>query len=140
MFNTKNLKTQTAAVAASPPLETEVELITSEKVLSQGMMSIRDLIAPASLRVQPDHLELNGLFTRTFFTVDYPRYINVGWFAPIINLSATMDVAMYFYPVASSVVLNQLKKKVGNLEAQLAQDQEKVAAPHPLRETALPDI
>ncbi len=139
MFNTQKIKTQTTAPAVPPP-ETEVELITSEKVLSQGMMSIRDLIAPASLRVQPDHLELNGLFTRTFFTVDYPRYINVGWFAPIINLSATMDVAMYFYPVSSSVVLNQLKKKVGNLEAQLAQDQEKGAARDPLRETALRDI
>jgi type IV secretory pathway VirB4 component len=47
---------------------------------------------------------------------------------------------MFFYPVASSIVLNQLKKKVGNLEAQLIEDQEKGAPRDPLRETALRDI
>jgi len=125
---------------AIPPRASETEIITSEKVLTQGMVAIRDLIAPASLRVQSDHLELNGQFVRTFFVVDYPRYINVGWFAPIINLSSTMDIAMYFYPVSSAVVLNQLKKKVGNLEAQLVQDQEKGAPRDPMRETALRDI
>ena len=104
------------------------------------MVAIRDLIARASLRVLPDHLELNGQWVRTFFVVDYPRYINVGWFSPITNLSATMDIAMYFYPVAAEVVLNQLKKKVGNLEAQLIQDQEKGAPRDPMRETALRDI
>lgn len=122
------------------PAVSESEVITSEKVLTQGMVAVRDLIAPASLRVQPDHLELNGQFIRSFFVVDYPRYVNVGWFAPIINLSSTMDIGMYFYPVSSNIVLNQLKKKVGNLEAQLIQDQEKGAPRDPVRETALRDI
>ncbi|MEK7164562.1 MAG: DUF87 domain-containing protein, partial [Patescibacteria group bacterium] len=140
MFDTKNIKIQPAGSSATPPSLNEAEVITSEKVLSQGMVAIRDLIAPASLRVLPDHLELNGQWVRTFFVVDYPRYINVGWFSPITNLSATMDIAMYFYPVAAEVVLNQLKKKVGNLEAQLIQDQEKGAPRDPMRETALRDI
>ena len=38
------------------------------------------------------------------------------------------------------MVLNQLKKKVGNLEAQIMSDAEKGAARDPLRETALRDI
>ncbi|MEK7125735.1 MAG: hypothetical protein AAB880_02345, partial [Patescibacteria group bacterium] len=140
MIDPSKIKTQTAPPPAAAPIANEGEVITSEKVLAQGMVAIRDLIAPASLRVLPDHLELNGQWVRTFFVVDYPRYINVGWFSPITNLSATMDIAMYFYPVAAEVVLNQLKKKVGNLEAQLIQDQEKGAPRDPMRETALRDI
>lgn len=141
MFDTKKIKTQTMPTSSmAQPMGNETEIITSEKVLSQGMVAVRDLIAPASLRVQPDHLELNGQLVRTFFVVDYPRYINVGWFTPITNLSSTMDIAMFFYPIAAPVILNQLKKKVGNLEAQLIEDQQKGAPRDPLRETALRDI
>jgi type IV secretory pathway VirB4 component len=122
------------------PKETDTQLITEEKVLSEGSVAIKDLIAPASLRVQSDHMELNGHWVRSFFVVNYPRYINVGWFAPVINFSATMDVGMYYYPVASDVILNDLKKKVGGLEAQLIADHEKGAPRDPLRETALRDI
>ncbi|MBI2636769.1 MAG: conjugal transfer protein TraC, partial [Parcubacteria group bacterium] len=118
----------------------EFELIVSEKTLAQGEAGIRDVIAPASMRIQPDHLELNGLHTRTLFVTTFPRYISVGWFSPIINLSATMDIALFFYPVSSDLILNQLKKKVGNLEAQLIEDKEKGAPRDPLRETALRDI
>jgi len=119
---------------------TDSEYITSEKALAEGSVAIRDLISPASMQIQSDHIELNGRYVRTFFVMNYPRYINVGWFSSMINLSATMDIGMFFYPVASSIVLNQLKKKVGNLEAQLIQDQEKGAPRDPVRETALRDI
>jgi len=122
------------------PSRPEAELITSEKVLAQGEVKIRDIIAPASMRVQADHLELNGLFVRTLFVTTFPRYITVGWFSPVINLSSTVDISLFFYPVSSDIILNQLKKKVGNLEAQLIEDKEKGAPRDPLRETALRDI
>jgi type IV secretory pathway VirB4 component len=64
----------------------------------------------------------------------------VGWFAPIINLNETFDVSMFFYPVKTSMILKQLKKKVGALEAQIMSDAEKGAPRDPIRETALKDI
>ncbi len=142
MFDIKDTKQKPAEEPKQEPSQStpSSEIITQEKVLTEGEVAVRDIIAPASLRVQADHLELNGLWVSTLFMANYPRYINVGWFSPVINLSATMDVGMFFYPVASSIVLNQLKKKVGNLEAQLIEDQEKGAPRDPLRETALRDI
>jgi type IV secretory pathway VirB4 component len=116
------------------------ELIEEEKSYRRGALSIKDLIAPASIEVSPDFLKLGSKFIRTIFVINYPRYISVGWFAPIINLNSTFDISMFFYPVESAVVLNQLKKKVGNLEAQIISDSEKGAARDPLRETALRDI
>lgn len=116
------------------------EIIDDEKVFRQGIISVRDIIAPAAIKVESNYLRLGSKFLRTLFVVSYPRYISVGWFAPIINLNTTFDISMFFYPVKSSIVLKQLKDKVGNIEAQIIADAEKGAARDPLRETALRDI
>ncbi len=142
MFNflNKNNKQNISQNQNSDSQEKESELIESEKILEQGEVALRDIIAPAAMRVRSDHLELNNMYVSTLFVTQYPRYVNVGWFSPIINFSSTMDIGMYFYPVSTDIILNQLKKKVGNLEAQLIEDREKGAPRDPLRETALQDI
>ncbi len=116
------------------------ELIEEEHAFSRGVLSVRDLISPASFKVNPNYLVLGQKFVRTIFVITYPRYISVGWFAPIVNLNEYFDVSMFFYPVKSSIILKQLKNRVGNLEAQIISDSEKGAPRDPIRETALRDI
>jgi len=116
------------------------EIIEEEIAYRRGILSVRDLIAPASLKVNPTFMQLGKKFLRTVFVVSYPRYIGVGWFAPIINLNYTFDISMFFYPVKSALILKQLKNRVGNLEAQIISDSDKGAPRDPLRETALRDI
>ncbi|MBI3572851.1 MAG: ATP-binding protein [Candidatus Kerfeldbacteria bacterium] len=118
----------------------EREVIQAERIYRQGVVTVRDLIAPAALKVDPSFIILNGRYLRTLFVMTYPRYISVGWFAPIINYNAPLDVSMFFYPISSDIILKQLKNKVGALEAQLSADVEKGAPRDPLRETALRDI
>src|SRR3989339_609676 len=81
------------------------EILEAEKVYREGVTSIKDLIAPASMRIEPRLIELNGRYLTTLFVVNYPRYISVGWFSPIINYNAPLDIAMFFYPVKSEVFL-----------------------------------
>lgn len=116
------------------------QLIEAERVYRAGVVSILDLIAPASLKVTSNYLELGGKFVRTIFVVSYPRYISVGWFAPVINLNVPLDIGMFFYPIDTDIILKQLKNKVGTLEAQILSDAEKGAPRDPVRETALRDI
>ncbi|MBI2984261.1 MAG: ATP-binding protein [Candidatus Kerfeldbacteria bacterium] len=118
----------------------ERALIEAERIYRRGVVTVRDLIAPAALKVDPTALILNGKYVRTLFVITYPRYISVGWFAPIINFNAPLDVAMFFYPIQSDIILKQLKNKVGALEAQLSADIQKGAPRDPMRETALRDI
>lgn len=115
-------------------------IIEEEKAFRRGVLSVRDLISPASLKAEAKHLLLGNKFVRTIFVIGYPRYISVGWFAPIINLNLTFDVSMFFYPVKSAIILKQLQNKVGSISAQIISDAEKGAARDPLRETALHDI
>ncbi len=121
-------------------IQSETELISEEQEYLRGEISIRDIIAPASMRVTPAFLELGSKFVRTLFVINYPRYISVGWFAPIINYNAMLDIAMFFYPIDSEIVLKQLRNKVGALEAQLVADAEKGAPRDPITETALHDV
>ncbi len=116
------------------------DIIEEEKAFRRGVLSVRDLISPASLKAEAKHLMLGNKFARTIFVIGYPRYISVGWFAPIINLNLTFDVSMFFYPVKSAIILKQLQNKVGSISAQIISDAEKGAARDPLRETALHDI
>lgn len=118
----------------------ERSTLEEARIYYRGVVSIKDIIAPASLQVTPSYLKVGDTFVRTIFVVTYPRYIAVGWFAPIVNLSVSLDIGMFFYPVESHIILKQLKKKVGNLEAQIMGDSEKGAPRDPIRETALRDV
>lgn len=140
-------KQETLAVPGAPPkpgkqvaLATERTALEEEKIYRKGVVSILDLIAPASMDVKPDMVILGSTYVRTIFVVTYPRYIGVGWSAPVINMPSTLDVGMFFYPIKAEVILKQLKKKVGALEAQILSDVEKGAPRDPIRETALRDI
>jgi len=152
MFDPKKIQQQEQAAATAAKQEAAAltaqeqaspaavkEAVEEERALRRGEINVRDIIAPAALEIKPNLIKLGDKFVRTIFVINYPRYISVGWFAPIINLNETFDVAMFFYPVPSGIILKQLKKKVGNLEAQIVSDAEKGAARDPIRETALRD-
>lgn len=121
-------------------LEQTIQSLEEEKAYRRGITSVKDLIAPASMRVTAHYVEINGKFARTIFVVGYPRYITIGWFAPIINMNNTLDISMFFYPVDITMVLKQLRNRVGAVEAQLNADVEKGAPRNPLLQAALQDM
>jgi len=121
-------------------LEVERIALEEERIYRRGVSSIKDLIAPSSMKVEPSFVRLGDVWVRTLFITTYPRYVSVGWASPIINLNAQMDVSMFFYPIKADVVLKQLKKKVGIVEAQITMDAESGKPRDPIAETALRDI
>ncbi|HBR80656.1 MAG: Type IV secretory pathway VirB4 component-like protein [Candidatus Uhrbacteria bacterium GW2011_GWE2_45_35] len=143
---TKKIISPPAAPAPKPlsPEEQKAVMekatLEEERVYRRGVVTVRDIIAPASFQVTPNHLLLSGIYSRTLFVITYPRYIGLGWSASIINLNKTFDLAMYFYPVKANIILKQLQKRVGYLEAGLSMDADKGKPRDPLRETALRDI
>jgi conjugal transfer ATP-binding protein TraC len=148
-FDLEQLKRQQATQAEAPkrpltPKEQkaleEKTTLEEERIYRRGTVSVRDLIAPAAFEVQPTHLMLGDIFVRTLFVTTYPRYVGIGWGAPIINYKGTIDVGMFFYPIAAPVILKQLRDKVGILEAQIVSDNETGKPRDPIRETALRDV
>ena len=139
MFEAKNIKVPVQNPAPVNEAKDKA-LLEAEKVFREGVVSIRDIIAPAALQIESGYLKLNNLYVRTLFVMTYPRYVTIGWFAPIINESLVLDIAMFFYPMDIPLVLKQLRNKVGTMTAQIMDDNEKGAPRDPIAETALQDI
>ncbi len=113
--------------------------IEEEMRYRKGLVALKDLVAPSAFQVEASFVRVGTKFVRTLFVVGYPRYINVGWFSPIINYSSTFDISMFFSPLQSPVVLKQLRDKVGRVEAEIYSAQEKGKPRDPAAETALRD-
>ena len=131
---------QKLAEAEKKKVLEEKELLIEEQKFRAGTVNIKDIISPAAMEVNPRMLKLGDKYVSTIFVTAYPRYLSVGWFAPIINMNQMLDVAMFFTPVDTEVILKQLKRRVANFEAELYANLEKGAPRDPILETALRDI
>ena len=116
------------------------DILKAEEIYKMGLVSIKDIIAPSAMQINPDHLKLNDKFVRTLFVFTYPRYLNMGWFSPIVNLNEELDIAFYITPVESEKILKTLKNKVGQIRSTISAQQEKGAVRDPMLETALGDV
>lgn len=110
-----------------------------EQEFLRGITTLRDIIAPSSLEIQAGHFRLGTRYARTIYVYGYPRQIYTGWLSPIINIDEVIDVSMFIYPVESQVILNNLRKKVGQLEASIAINQERGKVRDPGLEAAIQD-
>lgn len=110
-----------------------------EEAFLRGMTTLRDLIAPSSIEIHSSYFRLGTKYGRTLYVYGYPRQIYTGWLSPLINIDEVLDISMYVYPVESQVVLNNLRKKVTQLEASMAINNEKGRTRDPGLEAALMD-
>lgn len=121
-------------------ISADSKLAEVEKEFSEGLTTLKDLLAPSSLMFTNSHFEINGKFARTFFALAYPRFLSSNWLSFIINSESALDVSMFIYPVDSSIVMKKLKSKVGEIGSQIMVEQEKGLVRNPLLETAYHDV
>lgn len=106
-----------AAGEMSPAVQTKA-LQEAEK-FAKGLLNVRDVLAPSGLEVDFNHLQLGGQFYRVFFITGYPREVGANWLAPIINFSHPLDITMYYYPMDARDVLQNLRRKITEMETEL---------------------
>ncbi|RWZ78370.1 MAG: DUF87 domain-containing protein [Candidatus Microsaccharimonas sossegonensis] len=128
---------QTAVdVAAQQRAREQAEV---EQAFMKGVSTLRDLIAPSSIEIHSSYFRLGTKYGRTLYVYGYPRQIYTGWLSSLINIDEVLDVSMYVYPVDSQVVLNNLRKKVTQLEASTSINNEKGKTRDPALEAAIND-
>ncbi len=115
------------------------EQVEVEQAFLKGVSTLRDLIAPSSIEIHSSYFRLGTKYGRTLYVYGYPRQIYTGWLSPLINIDEVLDVSMYAYPVESQVVLNNLRKKVTQLEASASINSEKGKVRDPGLEAAIND-
>ena len=103
-------------------------------------ISIKDIIAPALVEIRQNYVKLGERFARSFFVFSYPRYLSAGWLSPAINLNYPVDISLHIHPSDSGVTLKRLRKKLTEIQAELAEREEKGLIRDPSLETAYKDI
>lgn len=124
------------AIAQNQRAQEEREV---QAAFQKGITALRDFIAPSSVEFNTSFFQIGTRFARTFYVYGYPRQVYTGWLSGMVNLDEIMDIAMYIYPVESRVVLDNLRKKVTQLEAGLQLDAEHGKIRDPAKQAAIQD-
>lgn len=134
--NKKKAQQQQASLLAQQQAREASEV---ESVLQKGITTLRDLVAPASLEFKSNYFNLSTRFCRTLYVYGYPRSIYTGWLSSIINLDEVLDISMFIYPVDSRVVMENLQRKVTQLEASMQINAEKGMVRDPAMQASYQD-
>ncbi|PJE63957.1 hypothetical protein COU89_00495 [Candidatus Roizmanbacteria bacterium CG10_big_fil_rev_8_21_14_0_10_45_7] len=81
------------------------------------MTSVGDIVAPSYVEVDFSHIMVDKHYYTTLFVVGYPRYVGPNWLNPLITFDHPLYISMYIYPTQSKIVLEDLKRKIGEMEA-----------------------
>jgi type IV secretory pathway VirB4 component len=136
MFFSKKNKTKKKK---NKPSISRGAVLESEKIYQKGIATVKDIIAPAALKINSNYLQVGEKFVKTLFVFTYPRYLQTSWLSPIINFDTAFDISMFVHPLESPTVLKNLKKTVTQIESQISINEEKNKVRDPILETALQD-
>ena len=111
-FAGKNKKNEDLGPAVSPPIQ----------ILATGTTNVKDIIAPEAIEVDWSDVKINDTYYRTLFVAGYPRFVNANWLSPLINFPHSLSISMFIYPVDGKGVIEDLRRKIAEMEAELQGD------------------
>lgn len=101
--------------------------------------SLVDAIAPKEIEIDFSYLRVDNHFYRSFFVSGYPRYVEPNWLEPLISFEHSLNISMFIYPSTSKNILDDLKRKIAEMEATIQTDMERGRAIDPAVQVALDD-
>ncbi|HPR10393.1 MAG TPA: DUF87 domain-containing protein [Candidatus Saccharibacteria bacterium] len=136
LFKKKKQQLDPVALAEQQRLQEQQEV---QAAFQKGVTALRDFIAPSSIEFSSSYFQIGTRFARTYYVFGYPRQIHTGWISSFVNIDEVVDLSLFIYPVESQVVLENLRKKVSQLEAGLQIDAEKGRVRDPGKQAAILD-
>lgn len=127
-FSFGGKKTDTTTIPGLPTSggtaagQENLQISPSLKTLGEGTTSVKDVIAPEAIEVDFSDIKINDTYYRTLFVAGYPRFVNANWLSPLINFPHSLSVSMFIYPVEGKGVIEDLRRKIAEMEAELAGD------------------
>jgi len=110
-----------------------------KKSFSEGLVSVKDIIAPSSLEVDFNYVRIDDKYYRTLFVSGYPRFVGMNWLSSLINFDWALSVSMYIYPTDGKAVLDDLRRKITEMEAELSTDIQRGRLVNPATQAKLED-
>ncbi|MCL4366142.1 ATP-binding protein [Patescibacteria group bacterium] len=110
-----------------------------KNVVTPPQLTLEDVLAPGEMEVDFSYFRIDNRFFRTYFVSNYPRFVEPNWLEPLISFDRSLLISMFIYPSQSQGVLDELKRKVAEMEATIQTDLERGRAIDPAVEVALED-
>lgn len=114
------------------------KIVNASAAVAQGM-NVLDVIASQSIEEDFDFIKINDVYYRTIFVGGYPRFVSPGWLEPVVNFDSSLDISFFIYPVDGKSVLDDLRRKIAEMEAEIATDIERGKVVDPSTQAKLED-
>ena len=111
----------------------------NQQQFAQGLVSVKDIIAPSAIEVDFDWIRINNHYYRTLFVVNYPRFVSANWLSSLINFDQSLDISMYIYPTEGKEILDDLRRKIAEMEAEISSDIQRGRVINPATKAKLED-
>ena len=108
-------------------------------ILKDGLVSLKDIIAPSFVEVDFNHIKVDAKYYRTLFVVGYPRYVSANWLQSLITYDHPLNISMYIYPSESRAILKELKHKIAEMQATIDTDMKAGKVVDPTVQVSLDD-
>lgn len=130
-------KTAIVTPATNPP--TQPVANPNQRDFTQGLVTTKDIIAPSSLEVDFNFIRIDNKYYRTLFVAAYPRFVGVNWLSSLINFDSSLNISMFIYPTEGKEVLDDLRRKITEMEAELSTDVQRGRLINPATQAKLED-
>ncbi|MEA1925833.1 MAG: ATP-binding protein [Patescibacteria group bacterium] len=124
----------------APKEESSEDLLEKERLYSEGLAKVLDLIAPSAVGVSSSYMQIGDVYCRTLFVAAYPRSLTIGWLNSVIGMDLPMDISMFIYPVDTGTILKKLRKKVTQIQSEMNIEEEKGLTRDPILEMAYHNV
>lgn len=93
----------------------EKDFLESEKEYKEALAYVKDVISPSFMRIFKDKIQINNIYSKTFFVYAYPQFLEWNWLSPIINWDIKFDMSLFVYPIDSAYIQKYLKRRLTQL-------------------------
>ena len=131
---------ETKPVQEKTSKEEDKAILAAEKEYKEALAYVKDMIAPAFMKVMPDKIRINNTFVKTFFVYAYPNFLEWNWLSPIINWDTKFDMSLYVYPIESAYIQKYLRKRLTQLNSERSINAEKGLVNDPAINAQIQDV
>jgi len=138
-MNILDLIKKKKATETPPAVTVEAKATDGTKQFVEGLVSTKDIIAPSAIEIDFNHIRIDNKYYRTCFVAGYPRFVGLNWLSTLINFDASLKTSMYVYPTDGKEILDDLRRKVAEMEAEISTDIQRGRVVNPATQAKLED-
>ncbi len=116
-----------------------VKVDPNKRDFTAGLVSTKDVIAPSAIEVDFNHIRIDNKYYRTLFVAAYPRFVGINWLSSLINFDSSLNISMFIFPTDGKAVLDDLRRKITEMEAELSTDIQRGRLINPATQAKLED-